>query len=99
MVFGGIVSSPRSLSSHQALELARVYMENAHSAQDSDIVLVFCHDTEVSLSRARKASKHTEDQTLHDRVATAYIDLGNLLHNRGHPSEAKASYKKAEKLR
>jgi hypothetical protein len=99
MVFGGIVSSPRAyLSAHQALELANVYLENANNASDADISMVLCHDTEVSLSQARKAIKHSENQSLVDGIVTAYTDLGRLLERRGHGTEAQISYKKAEKL-
>jgi len=100
MVFGSIVSSPRAnLSAHQALELANVYLENANNANDADISLVLCHDTEVSLSQARKAVKHyTGNQPLVDGITTAYIGLGKLLERRGHGTGAQASFKKAEKL-
>ncbi|KAF9347553.1 hypothetical protein BGX34_003025, partial [Mortierella sp. NVP85] len=99
MGFGGIVSSPRAyLSAHQALKLANVYLENANIADDSDILLVLCHDTEVSLSQAKKAIKHAENQPLVCEIATVYIGLGKLLERRGHEAEAQASYKKAEKL-
>lgn len=99
MVFGSsIVSSPRgSLSPIKALHLAKIYLENAGKEQDPDIALVLCHDTEVSLSQAKKAARHTENRTLHEGISTAYIDLGNLLHNHGRRSEANAIYKKAEK--
>ncbi|KAK3828430.1 MAG: hypothetical protein J3Q66DRAFT_434963 [Benniella sp.] len=99
MVFDGIVTSPRgTLSPSQALELARVYLENANQVKDAKISLVLCHDTEVSLSQAKRAAKHTDDPTLKERVALAYIGLGNLLHDCGHHVEAQASYKKARKL-
>jgi hypothetical protein len=49
MVFGSFVSSPRgTLTPHQVLELANVYLENAFNAKDPDIALVLCHDTETS---------------------------------------------------
>ncbi|KAF9347161.1 hypothetical protein BGX34_003343, partial [Mortierella sp. NVP85] len=99
MVFGSIVSSPRAnLSAHQALELANVYLENANNADDADISLVLCHDTEVSLSQARKAIKHTKNQSLVDGITAAYFRLGKLLEERGHGTGAQASFKKAEKL-
>lgn len=101
MVFGSIVSSPRGiLSPQQALELAKVYLENAFGANDPDIALVLCHDAEVSLSQAKKAVKRgTKNQIVIEGIASAYIDLGSLLESRGHDSEAQVSYKKAEKLR
>jgi len=99
MVFGGIVSSPRAyLTAQQALELANVYLDNAINAKDADISMVLCHDTEVSLSQAKKSIKHTENQILVDGITAAYMDLGKLLERYGHDTEAQASYKKAEKL-
>jgi len=99
MVFGGIVTSPRgNLSLQQSLELANVYLKNASKAQDPDIALVLCHDTEVSLSQVKKGVRHADDPFLREGIATAYIDLGRVLDSRGHHNEAQASYKKAEKL-
>ena len=93
------MSSPRAyLSAHQALELANVYLENANNANDADISLVLCHDTEVSLSQAKKAVKRSENQAVVSGIAAAYIDLGKLLERRGHGTEAQVSFKKAEKL-
>jgi len=99
MVFGGIVSSPRStLSPLQALDLARVYLENADQIRDTKISLVLCHDTEISLSQAKRAAKHADDPSMKERIADVYIGLGTLLHDRGHHVEAQTSYKKAHKL-
>jgi hypothetical protein len=98
MVFGSIISSPRaSLSLHQVLDLANVYLENARKAQDPSIALVLCHDTEVSLSHVKRAAKHTEDKAMREGIAMVYIGLGELLNNQGHQDEAKAFYKKSEK--
>ncbi|KAK3809373.1 MAG: WD40-repeat-containing domain protein [Benniella sp.] len=100
MVFSGIASSsPRGiLSPHQALKLANVYLDSAYNEEDSDIAMVLCHDTQVSLSHARKTVGHAGDQSVIGRIAIAYIDLGNLLESRGYPNEAKVSYKEAVKL-
>ncbi|KAF9346018.1 hypothetical protein BGX34_004274, partial [Mortierella sp. NVP85] len=96
---GGIVSSPRgALSTQQALKLAKMYLENAHIADDGDIALVLCHDTEVSLSNAKKAARRMEDQCVIGEIGTAYVDLGKLLESRGYVNEARVSYKKAGKL-
>src|SRR4051812_17043387 len=98
MVFGSIISSPRgSLSLLQILDLANVYLENARNAQDPDIALVLCHDTEVSLAPVKRTAKHTEDKSIHEKIATVYIELGDLLGDKGHQDEAKAFYKKSEK--
>ena len=99
MVFTGIVSSPRgSLSSQQTLELANAYLETAFNATDSDIALVLCHDTEVSLSQAKKSAKQDKNPTATEGVATAYVGLGKLLEQLRHTTGAQASFKKAEKL-
>ena len=99
MLFGIVTSSPRgSLSPRQSLDLANMYLECAGRTRDSDIAMVFCHDTEVLLLHAKKAAKHTDDQTLRHGVANAYIGLGRVLDEQRHPTEAKAIFKKAEKL-
>jgi len=82
----------------QALDLARVYLENARQMTDVKLSLVLCHDTEVSLSQAKRAAKHADNPTLKEGIATAYIDLGRLLYDRDHHVEAQTSYKKAHKL-
>jgi len=100
MLFGSIVSSPRDvLSPTQALELANAYLEHASKANDPYIALILCHDTEVSLSQAARGSKRFDLQGLHEDIASSYVSLGRLLHNRGRRSEAQACYRKAEKLR
>ncbi|KAI8346999.1 hypothetical protein B0O80DRAFT_430459 [Mortierella sp. GBAus27b] len=94
-----IVTSPRgNLSPVQSLRLAKAYLECATKEQDMDVALVLCHDTEVSLAQAKRSAKSSDHQVLHPEIAKAYVNLGHLLHTRGRPSEAKASYKKAEKL-
>ncbi|KAF9353919.1 hypothetical protein BGX34_011296 [Mortierella sp. NVP85] len=96
-----IVSSPRgTLSPQQALKLANMYLENASTCNtdDRDIALVLCHDTEMSLSQAKKSIRRPEDQYVNIQIATAYMDLGNLLESQGHLSEAKAIFKKAGRL-
>ncbi|KAF9348052.1 hypothetical protein BGX34_002702, partial [Mortierella sp. NVP85] len=99
MVFTGIVSSPRgALSSQQTLDLANTYLETAFNAIDSDIALVLCHDTEVSLSQAKKSVKHDKNPTVAKGIATAYVGLGKLLERHGHVSGAQASFKKALNL-
>ncbi|KAI8346997.1 hypothetical protein B0O80DRAFT_219476, partial [Mortierella sp. GBAus27b] len=99
MVFGSYITSPKSiLTPVQALRLAKVYLECATNEQDMDVTLVLCHDTEVSLSQAKRSAKGSDHQTLRPEIGKIYADLGHLLHNRGRPSEAKASYSRAEKL-
>jgi hypothetical protein len=99
MVFGSFVASPRgSLTPVQSLRLAKVYLECATKEQDMDVTLVLCHDTGVTLSQAKQSAKSSDHQALRPEIAKVYADLGHLLHNRGRPSEAKASYSRAEKL-
>jgi hypothetical protein len=98
MVFGSIISSPRgSLSLQKIISLANVYLENASKSSDPEILLVLCHDAEVSLAQARKTAKNTEDKAMREGIATVYIGLGDLLDSQGHRNEAQAFYKKSEK--
>jgi hypothetical protein len=98
MAFGSVISSPRgNLSLQQALDLANIYLENASKSTDPDITLVLCHDTEVSLSHVKKAAKNSEDKSVHGRISTVYVGLGDLLDSKGHRGEAQAFYKKSEK--
>jgi len=95
MVFNG----PRgSLSSQQTLELANLYLEGAFNATAPDIAFVLCHDTEVSLSQAKKFAKKDKNATVTDGIAMAYIGLGKLFESLHHLTEAEASFKKAQKL-
>jgi len=99
MLFGGVISSPRdSLLPEQALKLANIYLDNARKTDDLYIAMVLCHDTEVSLSLARRASKRLKVQDVREEIAVAYVKLGRLLHKRERPDEADAFRKKAEKL-
>ena len=98
MVFGSIISSPRAtLSLQQALHLANVYLENARNADDPSIALVLCHDTELSLSQVKRAAKHSEDTTMHEGIASLYIELSELLDTHGRKNEAQAFCKKSFK--
>jgi len=98
-MFGHVISNPRgNLSLEQALELANIYLEYAGKTKDPDVALVLCHDTEVSLFQAKKAAKHGDDQAVRQSIATGYIGLGKVLEIRGRRSEARAIFKKAEKL-
>src|SRR5690349_4360445 len=99
MIFGLVTSSPRGdLSLQQSLELANVYLDYAEKTRDSIIAMVLCHDAEVSLFQAKKGAKHAEDKGLQQGIGVAYIGLGKLLDRQGLSKEAKAIYKKAEKL-
>jgi len=95
MVFTG----PRgSLSSQQTLELANIYLEGAFNATAPDIAFVLCHDTEVSLSQAKKSAKQDKNATVNEGIVTAYIGLGKLLESLHNLQGAEASFKKAQKL-
>ncbi|KAK3823292.1 MAG: WD40-repeat-containing domain protein [Benniella sp.] len=100
MVFGTVIASPMSsLSPQQALELASIYLEKACNTRDRVIILVFCHEAEMSLLRAKKVAKHNKDQTIIEGIATAYIHLSKLLDKSDRIAEAQAIRKKVEKLR
>jgi hypothetical protein len=99
MVFGSVISSSRgNLSLQQAIHLANVYLESASKSTDLDILLVLCHDAEVSLSQVKKAAKITENKAMREGVATVYIRLGDLLGHHGHGNEAQAFYKKSDRF-
>jgi hypothetical protein len=99
MLFGTIISSPRDvLSPTQALEQANIYLDNARKTPDPYIALALCHDTEVSLSQAARASKRLTVPVVRKEIASAYVQLGSLLKSRSLHDEAEAFYKKAEKL-
>lgn len=85
-----IISSPRStLSSDEALYLARCYLKIARKESERNIVRVIIHDAENSLKRLKK---HAEE------VATVYRDLGNVLESHGYQQDAQAFYRKANDL-
>lgn len=98
MVFGNIISSPRtSLSLRQALDLANLYLENARKVVDPTVALVLCHDTEVSLSQVKRTTKQSYDTKMREEIATIYIGLGQFLDAHGRKNEAQAFYKKSIK--
>jgi hypothetical protein len=100
MAFGDIISSPRGdLSIQQALHLARIYLENARRETDPKIILVLCHDTEVSMAQVSGAAKRTKNPILREGIATIYANLGTLVDTQGYHIEAQAFYKKSGKWR
>ncbi|KAG0003543.1 hypothetical protein BGZ65_001609, partial [Modicella reniformis] len=106
MLFRIVPSPKNALSSHQALELINIYLENALKTMDDDIALVLCHEAETYLSQVKNASKRlfaspkdTGDLTLQEGMATAYIELAKLMGKKGYQDEAEVFSEKAEKLR
>jgi len=97
MVFGSVISSPRGrLSLQQAIDLTKVYLENASNSTDPDIRLVLCHDVELSLKQAKKIAKRTENKAMHQEIAKIYTGLGDLLIRCGHENEAQTFRKKSK---
>ena len=96
MLFGSILSSSLDgLLPEQALQLANIYLDNAHKATDIHVALVLCHDTEVSLSQAKKSFKRMKAPDVRPGMATAYGKLGELLDSHRLHDEAEAFRKKA----
>ncbi|KAG0220583.1 hypothetical protein BGX31_010829, partial [Mortierella sp. GBA43] len=93
-----MVASVATLSSSQALELAKIYLRDALEVTDAEIALVLCRDVEESLSQARKAAKHSDDKHLRESIGIEYIKLGKLLIRRDRLNEAQSSYKMAGEL-
>jgi hypothetical protein len=83
------------------LELASICISNARTTKDFEVARELCHDAENALSRIKKASSvgsltSTEDQNLHERIATTFSDLGELQVSLGRNDKAQDSYKNAE---
>ncbi len=102
-MLGSISSSPWSLLSAQALDLANAYLKSARNTQDIHLASIFCDDAEISLSQAKQAFKRAlspetlADQTLRNNISTAYFERGKILDQFGQHYRAQASYKKAQK--
>lgn len=96
-VMGFRPSRRTSLTVPKALKLANMYLDNARNEDDSDIVLVLCHDTEITLSQAKP--KNAEDRAFIQRIATAYNDLGKLLEKHKDMEVAQSMFKKERDLR
>lgn len=80
------------------LKLANVYLKKACEEEDRRIALVLCSDTEASLTQASRAFKSPKSHLI-EGIATAYINLGIQLKERGRLNEAQASHKKAEQVK
>jgi len=97
VVFGTVISSPRgTLSLSQTLRLSKFYLENAHREPEVKVALVFCYDTEITLSSLKKTARNTLKQTAREEIADVYADLGNLMESHGYRREARAFHKKVE---
>ncbi len=102
-MLGNISSSPWSVLSAQALDLANAYLKSARNTQDIHLASIFCDDAEISLSQAKQAFKRAlspetlTEQTLRNNIGTAYFERGKILAQLGQRDRAQASYKKAEK--
>lgn len=88
---------------HQNLELAKTYLElakaylgRARNTKESDVALLLCHDTKLSLSSAKKATKHSKNRELCKEIASTYTGLGDVWKANGHLNKAQACYKKAQ---
>ncbi|KAF9349119.1 hypothetical protein BGX34_002021, partial [Mortierella sp. NVP85] len=98
MVFSSVISSQREhLPLRKILDLANLYLENACKSTDPEIVLILCHDTEVSLSHAKKTARKSGDESMNGLIAAIHVDLSDLLERQGHRDEATTFRKKSEK--
>lgn len=103
MVFDVVPAHRSSLTLQQVLDLCNIYLDNASRTEDRSVALVLCHDAEIALNQAKKASKKhpspndVEHQALRDKVATAYTKLGKLMDDHELQDKAKIFYKKTEK--
>lgn len=102
MMFNNVGSSSRGeLSTHQTLELANFYLENAWKTKDRKVALVLCDGAVSALLHAerdaKRTSKHTDDQDLRKGIASAYSELGKLQDYLCESEKAQESYKTARK--
>jgi hypothetical protein len=103
MFRSGASSLRNHLSPQQSLELANLYLENAHRTKDPEIVLEWCSVTEAELFRTKGASKKAlsppmqdDNRALREGMATALSNLGKLQDSLGQSEKAQASYRRAE---
>ncbi|KAF9199480.1 hypothetical protein BGZ49_010385 [Haplosporangium sp. Z 27] len=87
------------LSPQEILELARIYLDNAHKLKGSKSALVLCHDAKDKLSQMKKAIKKEHDsggaqEAIRNEVATLYFELGKIFADVGQFTKANESYKK-----
>ncbi|KAF9917022.1 hypothetical protein BX616_002164, partial [Lobosporangium transversale] len=96
------------LPPQKALDLATIYLEQAHKTNDPVLALEICLDAENALYRIQqsdqkllvKASTSNTDnanKALCKAIAATLNDVGALFDNLGHPDHSKRGYKHAAK--
>ena len=106
MTVPSVSSSCRRLSAQQALQRAKIHLEEAQREDDPHLILALCADTEHTLTQIsrpeRKALLHSAEvlgQTLCKDILETYLDLGKILQSHGQHPRAQAVFKKGEKWR
>ncbi|KAI8603778.1 hypothetical protein EDD21DRAFT_441723, partial [Dissophora ornata] len=93
-----------SLSPQSALEIANVYLENAHKAKNAELDHAYCSDAEAALLRIKLSlrkdlvsSSRVEDRTLREGIAAIFFELSELFERLGDHSRAHISHRHVEK--
>ncbi|KAF9897937.1 hypothetical protein BX616_004739, partial [Lobosporangium transversale] len=96
------------LPPQKALDLAIIYLEQAHKTKDPVLALEICLDAENALYRIQRSSQKSlvsistngidnADNALCKSITAALNDIGQLFGNLGHLDHSKRSYKYAAK--
>ncbi|KAF9363095.1 hypothetical protein BGX34_004888, partial [Mortierella sp. NVP85] len=97
VVLDTLLRHREDLTLEQILSLAEVFREEARGEQkDARIALWLCQGAEHSLRLADKFFDSIDDQTERGKVVEAYVELGNVLKNRGFQQKAEAIKRKSE---
>ncbi|KAF9203906.1 hypothetical protein BGZ49_005900 [Haplosporangium sp. Z 27] len=96
-----------NLSPRKAVDLAKVYLENARAAKDHDFKLRFCADAENALSQIKRSARKTlkpninvKDKELCNEIANAYDEHCMILSEcPGNAERAQISRERARKWR
>ncbi|KAF9908823.1 hypothetical protein BX616_011365 [Lobosporangium transversale] len=99
-------STPRRgpLPPQKALDLATIYLEQAHKTKDPVLALEICLDAENTLYRIHQSDRKSlvaasasgtdnTDRALCKAIAATLNNVGELFDNLGHPAHSKRGYK------
>ncbi|KAG0248439.1 hypothetical protein BG011_010272, partial [Mortierella polycephala] len=98
-------STPRgNLSPQDALEFAKIHLENARKSNNPNLISTLCADADAALSRIKRSvrkalilSQSVNDQALCNGIVIVYVEHGKLFDRMGSRDKAQASFDKAKK--
>ncbi|KAI8353501.1 hypothetical protein B0O80DRAFT_452263 [Mortierella sp. GBAus27b] len=99
-------SSRGSRSPQKALELAKVYLENARKATNPEFVTTFCDEAKAALSRMEQPSMETllssnssHDQSLREDINHILNELDEMMASLKQLDSTQAVHKDTDNLR